>query len=62
MKNFIQTSGSCVFVSHSAEQVREVCNQVLVLEKGRIGYFGEVEAGLEYYMKLNNANFTQTPE
>ena len=51
MKNFIQSAGATIFVSHSADQVREVCDQVLVMNKGKIGYFGEVEKGLEYYHK-----------
>lgn len=49
MKNFIKSAGATIFVSHSAEQIREVCDQVLVLNHGKIGFFGEVNAGLEYY-------------
>jgi ABC-type polysaccharide/polyol phosphate transport system ATPase subunit len=50
MKKFIQAAGATVFVSHSADQVREVCEQVLVLNKGKIGFMGDVEAGIEYYL------------
>lgn len=49
MKNFIQAAGATIFVSHSADQVREVCEQVLVMNKGKIGFFGDVEQGLAYY-------------
>ncbi|MBA2405452.1 MAG: ABC transporter ATP-binding protein [Bdellovibrionales bacterium] len=51
MKKFIQAAGATIFVSHSADQVREVCEQVLVLNKGKIGFFGGVEEGIEYYHK-----------
>lgn len=49
MKNFINAAGATIFVSHSADQVREVCEQVMVLNKGKIGFYGNVEDGLNYY-------------
>ena len=51
MKNFIKSTGATIFVSHSADQVREVCDVVLVMNKGKLGFFGGVEEGLEYYHK-----------
>jgi ABC-type polysaccharide/polyol phosphate transport system ATPase subunit len=51
MKKFIQNSGATVFVSHSANQVREVCDQVLVLNQGKVGFIGDVESGIDYYLK-----------
>lgn len=56
MKNFIKSAGATVFVSHSAEQVKEVCEQVMVLNKGKIGFFGGVEEGLNYYHTQLNPN------
>lgn len=53
MKNFIKAAGATIFVSHSAEQVREVCEQVLVMNKGKIGFIGGVEEGLTYYYENN---------
>lgn len=50
MKDFIQKAGATVFVSHSVEQIREVCNLVMVMDKGKLTYFGEVEKGLEHYL------------
>jgi ABC-type polysaccharide/polyol phosphate transport system ATPase subunit len=49
MKNFINAAGATIFVSHSADQVREVCEQVMVLNKGKIGFYGNVDDGLNYY-------------
>ncbi len=45
----IRHSGRTVFyVSHSAGSVRKMCDRVIVLEKGRVGYDGEVDAGIRY--------------
>jgi ABC-2 type transport system ATP-binding protein len=51
MKQFIASAGATVFVYHSADQIREVCDQVLVMHKGKIGFFGGVQEGLDYYHK-----------
>lgn len=53
MKTFIEKAGSTVFVSHSPEQVRQVCNKVMVLSKGKIHFFGEVEEGIQSYFDLH---------
>ena len=53
MKAFIDKAGATVFVSHSAEQIRQVCNMVMVINGGKISYFGEVEEGINTYMRLN---------
>lgn len=55
MKGFIEKAGATIFVSHSPEQVREVCNQVLVLDHGKVTFFGEVEEGLKHYLNPSNA-------
>ena len=45
----IKDSGVTIFyVSHAAGSVRKVCDRVLVLEKGVLGFDGEVEAGIKY--------------
>jgi ABC-type polysaccharide/polyol phosphate transport system ATPase subunit len=56
MKKFIQQSGATVFVSHSAEQVRQVCDTVIVMNKGKIGFMGPVEAGIDYYQTTFSSN------
>ncbi|WP_156291276.1 ABC transporter ATP-binding protein [Oceanobacillus salinisoli] len=38
-----------VFVSHSAHQVRAVCEKAVVLDKGEVIYFGDVDSALELY-------------
>ena len=36
------------YVSHAAGSVRNICSRVLVLEKGVLGFDGDVEAGIKY--------------
>lgn len=50
MKNLIKNTGATVFVSHSPDQIREICNHVIVLNKGKISFQGPVEDGIEYYL------------
>jgi len=45
----IRNSGRTLFyVSHAPGSVKKMCDRVLVLEKGRLGYDGEVQAGIRY--------------
>src|SRR3954452_18594982 len=45
----IRREGRTMFyVSHSAPSVRRMCDSVLVLEKGRLGYDGPVKEGISY--------------
>jgi ABC-2 type transport system ATP-binding protein len=45
----VRKSGRTLFyVSHSAGSVRKMCDRVIVLEKGRVGFDGEVNAGIHY--------------
>jgi ABC-2 type transport system ATP-binding protein len=37
-----------IYVSHAANSVRKMCDRVLVLEKGRLGYDGPVAEGIRY--------------
>ncbi len=43
-----------LFVSHSTEQVRRICNKALILEKGKIVDIGDVEPVVEHYEKMVN--------
>lgn len=55
MRRLIETAGATIFVSHSTEQIRDICNKVIVLNQGRIHFFGEVESGIEVYLKLHSS-------
>jgi ABC-2 type transport system ATP-binding protein len=45
----IRDSGVTLFyVSHAAASVQRMCNRVIVLEKGVVGFDGDVDAGIKY--------------
>ncbi len=45
----IRASGVTIFyVSHAAGSVEKICDRVLVLEKGVLGFDGDVTAGIKY--------------
>jgi ABC-type polysaccharide/polyol phosphate transport system ATPase subunit len=52
MRSFIEKAGATIFVSHAPEQIRQVCNKVLVLNQGKVTFFGDVEPGIEAYLNL----------
>ncbi len=54
MRSFIEKAGATIFVSHSSEQIRQVCNTVLVLSGGGIEFFGDVEKGIEKYYEMGS--------
>lgn len=51
LQSLIKNTGILVFSSHSEELIKNFCNKVLVLEKGEIKFFGEVDTVLEEYRK-----------
>lgn len=57
MKTFIQKAGATIFVSHSLDQVRKVCNQVIVMDKGRIVFNGDLEEGITLYVEMEKGTF-----
>ena len=45
----IREQGTTIFfVSHAAGAVSKLCDRVLVLEKGKLGFDGGVEEGIHY--------------
>ena len=45
----IRRQGTTIFyVSHATASVRAMCDRVLVLEKGRLTFDGEVDAGIRH--------------
>lgn len=54
ISKIIENSGATILVSHSLDQIRSVCNKVLVLDSGKIQYFGDVEKGIKAYRFLDN--------
>ena len=41
-----------LYVSHNMRTIRELCNRVIVLNKGKIEFDGDVEKGISLYLKV----------
>lgn len=56
MRNAAMVDGRTVlYVSHNMNTIRQLCNRVIVLDKGRLVYDGDVEGGIAIYMKHNDS-------
>jgi ABC-type polysaccharide/polyol phosphate transport system ATPase subunit len=51
MKSFINKDVTVLFVSHSAEQVRKLCNKAIWLEKGKLIMQGNVDEVCDKYLE-----------
>ena len=47
-----------IYVSHAAGSVRKMCDRVIVLEQGKLGFDGGVRAGIRY-VKYDTGNETE---
>lgn len=52
--NVIKKSGAVLFISHSEEIIREVCNRTIVIGKQQLLFDGTVDEGIKFY----NQNFS----
>mgnify|MGYP001009917984 CR=1 FL=1 len=58
----IRDSGrTLVYVSHAAASVRKMCDRVIVLESGKVGYDGPVGPGIKY-LKYEDENPDNDPD
>lgn len=55
IRNLIDTSGVVIFVSHQEEQIRDICDQVVVMERGRMLFAGDIDTGYQIYRDRSNA-------
>lgn len=54
MIELLNQSSIVVLATHSAELIKEFCNKALLLEGGRVKYFGDIEKALnEYRTSIN---------
>lgn len=58
MQNIAQNEGRTIlYVSHNMATIRQLCNRVIVLDKGKIIYNGDVEEGINIYLNNNNSQY-----
>lgn len=48
-------SRTVLFVSHNMSSIRNLCERVIVLNKGEIVFDGATEKGINHYLKLNSS-------
>jgi ABC-2 type transport system ATP-binding protein len=58
MQEIRQSGRTLVYVSHAAGSVRKMCDRVIVLEQGKLGFDGDVRAGIRY-VKYDSGNETE---
>lgn len=51
MFSIIESSNIVIFTSHDLQLVKEVCNQVLWLDAGKMRFLGEVNEGIQQYLE-----------
>jgi ABC-2 type transport system ATP-binding protein len=58
MEEIRQSGRTLVYVSHAAGSVRKMCDRVIVLEQGKLGFDGDVAEGIKY-VKYDSGNETE---
>jgi len=53
MNEHISRSNALILVSHNLDQIRIMCNKVMVIDNGQILYFGDSDKGLIEYENLS---------
>ena len=51
LESYVSQGGTLIFVSHSTEQVRRLCNRAVYLRNGEMVYYGEAKIACDRYEK-----------
>ena len=51
-----EESSTLIFVSHNMQSIRELCNRVLVIEKGELVFDGDTKKGIDKYISQTMSN------
>jgi len=51
---FKNNNRTILFVSHNIDAIRELCDRVIVIEKGKIVFDGDTEQAIKYYRNIMN--------
>ena len=52
LRSLLDKNVTVLFVSHNTEQVRSLCNKAIILEKGKMIDFGDVETITRHYEEM----------
>lgn len=56
IKRMMAGGTTVLFVSHSTDQVRKICNKAMILEQGKVIAYGDMEEVVSLYEKMNGAD------
>ena len=62
IRSIVGDGRTVVYVSHSMEAVRQICDSAMVLEEGRVAYDGSTKEAIEYYRQVNKVSRTEVRE
>lgn len=62
MQSLIDTSKIVIFVSHSEELIRQICDKALVMKRGEIAFYGKPDETLEFYKQDSLSSNSQDSE
>lgn len=60
MGEFRQQAAASIFISHSLDHIRNICNRVIILNKGEKIFDGETSTGIVHYQELTREKRLQT--
>lgn len=52
IQSMMEGGTTVLFVSHSLEQVRRICNKAMILDQGRVAAFGDIDEVAEIYTEM----------
>ena len=55
MKDVANSGRTVLFVSHQMQAINALCTSGIYLDKGRIGYMGDVQTTIQHYMSVRQA-------
>lgn len=61
MKNYLQSGGALILVSHNMHLIQSVCHRCLVLDRGAVVFDGPTAVAVEKYSCLNEATDGPSP-
>ena len=53
MQEYREQANALIFISHNLEQVRVLCNRLIILNKGKVTYDGNTHDGIALYEELS---------
>jgi lipopolysaccharide transport system ATP-binding protein len=56
LETFINTNKIKIYASHDLKFIKDNCNKVFLLKKGKLSIFEDVDKGINYYLKEYDSN------